>query len=199
MGQRGVTEHIIGDAIAEVKQPRGTGAVLIQVARIVSAGTTASRRGRSARDCRAADRRIARDPGVFFFIGATHPGGEVQSLGEVPGALGEQRKTVGLDMAVADAGDISQRARWGAIPDIGLRAVIGEGFIVQIRTEVVGADDVIEELALGRGQAKFLRVLFVFHRHPGVITRWHVETVVVARGEIPEAIGADRGQREVTR
>ncbi len=99
----------------------------------------------------------------------------------MPGALGEQGETVGLDVAVADTANVGQRAAWRAVPDIGLRAVIGEGLIVEIRAEVVRADHVIEELALGRGEAKFLRVLFIFDRNPGVVSRGDVETVVVGR------------------
>jgi hypothetical protein len=66
--------------------------------------------------------------------------------------LGEQGETVGLDVAVADAADVGQRAAWRAVPDIGLRAVIGEGFVVQVRAEVVGAEHVIEEPPLGEAR-----------------------------------------------
>ncbi|MCY1426071.1 hypothetical protein D9M71_418810 [compost metagenome] len=71
MGQGGVCEQVVGDAVAEVQQTRRAGAVLIQIAGIESAGTTAPCCGGRTGYRNATDRCLARDIGVFLFIGAT--------------------------------------------------------------------------------------------------------------------------------
>ncbi|MNY21914.1 hypothetical protein D3C86_1554930 [compost metagenome] len=111
--------------------------------------------------------------------------------------MGEQRKAVGFDMTVADAVDVVQRTVRCTAPDVRLRSVEGEGFVVQVGTEVVGAEHVIEESTGRRRQAKLLRVLLILHRNASVVEGGYVQTIIVARGEIPPAIGADRGQGEV--
>ncbi|CAI8760338.1 hypothetical protein EMIT0196P_150106 [Pseudomonas chlororaphis] len=197
VGQGRVAQQIVGEAVAEVEQARGAGAVLVEVAGVVGPGSPAPGGGRGTGHRGATHWRVAGHPGAFFFIGAAQAGGEVQAFGEVPGALGEQREAVGADMPVADAGDVVQGASGRAIPDVRLGSVIGEGFVIEVGAEVVGAEHVVEETAGRRGQAEFLGPLLIFHRDPGVVAGRHIEAVVVARGEIPPAVGADRGQGEV--
>ncbi|MNZ68665.1 hypothetical protein D3C78_869350 [compost metagenome] len=156
MGQRGVSEQVVGEAVTEVQQARGTGAVLIQFAGIEDAGASTSCRSRRTADRCTTHRCITGHPGVFLFIGAAQAGGEIQAFGQVPGALGEQRKAVGFDMTVADAVDVVQRTVRCTAPDVRLRSVEGEGFVVQVGTEVVGAEHVIEESTGRRRQAKLL-------------------------------------------
>ncbi|MNP02643.1 hypothetical protein D3C76_945020 [compost metagenome] len=195
MGQGRVTEQVIGEAITQVQQARRAGGVLVQVAGVIHAGTSVARPGgRTVGGKRSAAKRcIAIDPGAFLLIGAANPGGEIQAFAQVPGALGKQGETVGVDMAFADAADIGQRLGWRTVPDVGLGAVEQEGFVIQVGAEVVGTHHVVEEATAGRGQAELLRVLFISHRYSRVVKSRHVQAVIVARGEIPPAIGGDRG------
>ncbi|MNV24037.1 hypothetical protein D3C71_1150810 [compost metagenome] len=199
MGQRGVGEQVLGEVVAEVQQARRTGAVLVQIAGIVGARTSTSCRGRRADDCGTTGGCIAGHPGVLLFIGAAQAGSEIQAFGQVPGALCEQREAVGFDMTVADTVDVVQRTVGRATPDIRLRSVKGEGFVVQVGAEVIGAEHVIEEPAGRRRQAKLLGVLLVLHRNPGVVEDGGVQAVIIARGEIPPAVSADGRQGEVAR
>ncbi|MCY1435939.1 hypothetical protein D9M71_520500 [compost metagenome] len=149
MGQGGIAEQIIGKAIAQVEQARGAEGVLVQITRVVSPHPALTDSGRSTANSSTADGGCAIDPGAFLFIGATDTGGEVQALGQVPGALAEQGKAVGLDMALAERGDIGQGTSRGAIPDIRLGAVIDERFVIQIGAEVIGAQYVVKEATGG--------------------------------------------------
>jgi len=115
----------------------------------------------------------------------------------VPGALGEQRVAVGIDMAIADGIDVGQGAGRGDVPDVRLGAVIGEGLVVQVLLEVVRAEHIVEDATGGRRQADFLGILLVAYRHPSAVEHRHIEAVVITRGEVPPAVGADRSQGEV--
>ena len=113
----------------------------------------------------------------------------------MPGALGEQREAVGLDLAVGLRVGVVQRAEIGAEQvQVGQRSVGSEGLVAEVLPERVGAHHVVEGTAGGRGQADLLGELPVVHFHPGVVDRRDVQLLVVGRGEVPVAVGADGGQ-----
>ncbi|MNY33913.1 hypothetical protein D3C86_1682130 [compost metagenome] len=163
---------------------------MVQVAGVIGAGAGIARPGCGTVGGRrsAAQRCITVDPGAFLLVGTANPGGEIQALAQVPGALGEQGEAVRVDMAFANAADIGQRSRRRAVPDVGLGPVEQEGFVIQVGAEVVGTHHVVEEATAGRGQAKLLRVLFISHRHTCIVISRHVQAVIVARGEIPPTV-----------
>ncbi|MCY1173813.1 hypothetical protein D9M73_139910 [compost metagenome] len=190
MGQGPIAEQVVGEAVAQVQQARRAGGVLVQVAGVIGAGAGIARPGCGTVGGRrsAAQRCITVDPGAFLLVGTANPGGEIQALAQVPGALGEQGEAVRVDMAFANAADIGQRSRRRAVPDVGLGPVEQEGFVIQVGAEVVGTHHVVEEATAGRGQAKLLRVLFISHRHTCIVISRHVQAVIVARGEIPPTV-----------
>ncbi|MOA28136.1 hypothetical protein D3C78_1490620 [compost metagenome] len=71
MGQGGVCEQVVGDAVAEVQQTRRAGAVLIQIAGVEDASASTSCRSRRTGNRCTTHRGITGDIGAFLFIGAT--------------------------------------------------------------------------------------------------------------------------------
>ncbi len=195
MGQAGVAEQVVAELVAEAEQRRRGEVVLAEIAGIVGTELAVAHRRADPADRRAAQRSEALDLGVLLLVGTAQAGGEVQAFAEVPGALGEQREAVGLDLAVGLRVGVVQCAEIGAEQvQVGQRSVGGEGLVAEVLPERVGAHHVVEGTAGGRGQADLLGELPVVHFHPGVVDRRDVQLLVVGRGEVPVAVGADGGQ-----
>ncbi|SST12567.1 Uncharacterised protein [Acinetobacter baumannii] len=81
VGQRGVAQNLVAEAVAEAEQSGRTDAVQADVAAVVGADPAVARGRRRAAHRGAAERGVAFDPGGLFLVGAAHAGGEVQALG----------------------------------------------------------------------------------------------------------------------